>query len=74
MVFPAPGGPLTMVSRPCLPASTRSSIRGRGTSQPGRAGGTILEVRMVSSGLGVRCRVGLAAAPFGPEVIVTPLL
>jgi len=34
----------------------------------------ILEARMVSSELDARCRVGLVAAPLGPEVIVTPLL
>ena len=74
MVLPAPGGPLTRVSGPCLPASIRLTIRGRETSHGGRVGVVILEARMVSPARGARFRVRLVATSLGLEVITLPLL
>src|ERR1035437_3827283 len=57
IVLPAPGGPVTVVSGPRAPSAMSLSIRGRGTTQPGRPGMVILVVRTGSS--------PLVACPFG---------
>jgi hypothetical protein len=49
IVLPAPGGPVTVVSGPRTPSVIRLSTRGRGTTQPGRVGTVILDVRIGSS-------------------------
>src|ERR1700677_736163 len=49
MVFPPPGGPVTVVSGPRAPSAMSLSTLGRFTTQPGMAGGVILDIRIGSS-------------------------
>src|SRR5438552_3081046 len=49
IVLPAPGGPVTVVSGPRTPSVISLATRGRGTTQPGRVGTVILDVRIGSS-------------------------
>src|SRR5580700_5316732 len=46
MVLPAPGGPVIVVSGPRAPSAISLSTRGRATTQPGRVGTVILDIRI----------------------------
>src|ERR1700733_9806696 len=58
VVLPAPGGPVTTVTRPLAPSDMRWSRRGRATIHPGKRGAVSLDAKKRSSA----CRVcGLLA-------------